>query len=301
MVTNPVVHDSAGIKRRIVVGADGSENSLRAVAWAAGQAQLTESVLEIVLAFGPDYLFVDQNEAQDFMQKDVDEAIRRAEKVAAGLEITTKIFDRLPAIPLIEESKGARLLVVGSRGRGGFSSLLLGSVSRKCIHLASCPVVVVSGGTTGGDNDSGATPEDELRHRIVVGIDGSPASVAAAHWAAKQARLTGADVEALTTWEWPGSYGWSIYPSDYDPERDGHIILDEALRLIRSAHPDITINTTVIEGHPAYQLVEASYGADLLAVGSRGRGEFAGLLLGSVSEHCLTDAHCPVLVVSEEQ
>ena len=299
MSTNPLDNKSSGLRHRIVVGADGSENSLRAVAWAAGQAQLTRSVLEIVMAFGPDYIYVDQDEALELMQRDVDEAIRHAEKVAPGLEIMTKIFDRLPAIPLIEESKGARLLVVGSRGRGGFASLLLGSVSRKCVHLGSCPVVVLGRGTTGWINEPEATPADGLSHQIVVGIDGSPTSVAAASWAAKQARLTGANLEALTTWEWPPNYGWSIYPSEYDPERDAHEILDEVIAPIRAAHPDLIINTTVLEEHPADQLVQASDGADLLAVGSRGRGEFAGLLLGSVSEHCLTNAHCPVLVAHE--
>jgi nucleotide-binding universal stress UspA family protein len=295
MVTNPV--DGS----RIVVGADGSENSLRAVAWAARQARLTGSALEIVLAFGPDYVYVDRDEAREFMQKDIDEATRHAEEAAPGLEVTTKIFDDLPAIPLVQRSKGAGLLVVGSRGRGGFTSLLLGSVSRKCVHLASCPVVVVGGGPSEGSNHSTATPGHGLLRRIVVGIDGSPASVAAATWAAKQARRTGADLDAVTTWRWPANYGWSIYPSDYSPERDGRDILDEVLRPIRAAHPDITINAIVTEGHPADQLVQASDGADLLAVGSRGRGEFAGLLLGSVTEHCLTNAHCPVLVVRDEQ
>ncbi len=299
MATNPAVENDLSTRHWIVVGADGSENSLRAVAWAAKQAQLTGSVLEIVLAFGPDYVYVDQAEAQEYMQKDVDEAMRQAETVAPGLEVTTKIFDRMPALPLIEESKEARLLVVGSRGRGGFASLLLGSVSRKCVHLANCPVVVVGGRTTGGINDSEATPGDDLPHRIVVGIDGSPASIAAAEWAAKEAQLTGADLEVLTTWEWPQNYGWSIYPSEYDPGHDGQVILDEVIGPIRAAHPDITINTTVAEGHPAERLVQASEGADLLAVGSRGRGEFAGLLLGSVSEHCLTHSHCPVLVARD--
>ncbi len=83
MSTNPMIR-VRDLRHRIVVGADGSENSLRAVAWAAGQAQLTGSVLEIVMAFGPDYVYVDRDEAQELMQKDVDEAIRHAEKVAPG-------------------------------------------------------------------------------------------------------------------------------------------------------------------------------------------------------------------------
>ena len=225
MPTNLVVNERMDV-HRIVVGADGSESSLRAVDWAASQAQLSGSVLEIVMAFGPDYVYVDRDEAQELMQKDLDEAIRHAEKSAPGLEVTTKIFDRPPAIPLIEQSKAAGLVVVGSRGRGGFASLLLGSVSRKCVHLASCPVVVVGGGTSKGINDSEETPRDDRPHRIVVGIDGSPASMAVANWAVKQARLTGANLDAVTTWEWPGNYGWSIYPSDYDPEHDGREILE---------------------------------------------------------------------------
>ena len=137
--------------------------------------------------------------------------------------------------------------------------------------------------------------------RIVVGIDGSAGSLAALDWAVRQAESTGSTLEAVTSWEWPSSYGmaFSYVPSNYDPAVDAQKILDDALEPVRRAHPDLTIKPVVVEGHPAPVLVEESRGADLLVVGSRGHGEFAGMLIGSVSEHCVTNAHCPVLVLRD--
>ena len=134
--------------------------------------------------------------------------------------------------------------------------------------------------------------------RIVVGVDGSQPSLSALEWAARQAEFTAATLEAITTWEWPTSYGWTPpWPQEWSPGADAQKLLDEALEGVRRRHPSIEVNPRVVEGHAAPILVEASRGADLLAVGSRGHGEFAGMLLGSVSEHCVTNAHCPVLVM----
>jgi nucleotide-binding universal stress UspA family protein len=142
--------------------------------------------------------------------------------------------------------------------------------------------------------------QPETFHRIVVGIDGSPSSLAALEWASNYAELTGATLEVLMTWEWPTSYGWSLpIPSGYEPGHDAAKALDEILEPRRREHPNITLQSAVLEGHAAPFLVKASQGADLLVVGSRGHGEFAGMLLGSVSEHCVTNAHCPVLVVRD--
>ncbi len=144
--------------------------------------------------------------------------------------------------------------------------------------------------------------QSDSSHRIVVGVDGSPASMDAVAWAVGQAELTGAVLEVLAAWEWPTSYGWSLpIPSEYDPAHDSEVLLDKAIGPVRAAHPTVTIQQTVLEGHPAPLLVEASRGADLLVVGSRGHGEFAGMLLGSVSEHCTANAHCPVLVFRSEE
>ncbi len=136
--------------------------------------------------------------------------------------------------------------------------------------------------------------------RIVVGLDGSPSSAAALDWAVGQAALTGSVVEAITTWEWPTNYGWAFpFPSGYDPAEDARRMAEAMLEKVAADHPEVTIDLTVEEGHPAPVLVNASKGASLLVVGSRGHGEFAGMLIGSVSEHCVTNAHCPVLVLRD--
>jgi nucleotide-binding universal stress UspA family protein len=141
------------------------------------------------------------------------------------------------------------------------------------------------------------TSQQAGSHRIIVGVDGSPSSVAAVEWAAHQAELSGAVLVAVMTWEWPTSYGWSLpIPSGYDPEHDSEKWLETTLEKVRADHPTITVESKVLEGHPAPLLVKASEGAELLVVGSRGHGEFAGMLIGSVSEHCAANAHCPVLV-----
>ena len=116
-------------------------------------------------------------------------------------------------------------------------------------------------------------------------------------WAAHQAELTGARLEVVITWELPTSFGWvPPYPSDFNPAEDAQTAADEEVSTALGAHPDVKVQTTVIEGHPAPTLVEASKGAALLVLGSRGHGEFAGMLIGSVSQHCVSTAHCPVLV-----
>jgi nucleotide-binding universal stress UspA family protein len=132
----------------------------------------------------------------------------------------------------------------------------------------------------------------------MVGVDGSPSSLAALGWAAQQAEFTGATLEVLGSWEWPITYGASVaLPEDYDPAADTRRELDDAIASGRAAHPNVVFRATVVEGHPAPSLVEASKGAELLVVGSRGHGAFAGMLLGSVSEHCVANAFCPVLVM----
>ena len=133
--------------------------------------------------------------------------------------------------------------------------------------------------------------------RIVVGIDGSPPSLDAMFWAARQAELTQASLDIVMAWEWPTSYGWTIpVPDAFDPEEDVRRALESNVELLRPKHRDLQVNARVQHGHPAPILVAASKGADLLVVGSRGHGEFVGMLIGSVSEYCATNAHCPVLV-----
>jgi nucleotide-binding universal stress UspA family protein len=134
--------------------------------------------------------------------------------------------------------------------------------------------------------------------RIVVGADGSQNASAALAWAGRQAALTGATLEVVTSWEWPNSFGWALpFPADYSPEVDARKVVDEAVASVRADHPEIAVEGTVAHGHAAAVLVGISEHADLLVVGSRGHGEFVGMLIGSVSEHCVAHARCPVIVV----
>ncbi len=137
---------------------------------------------------------------------------------------------------------------------------------------------------------------------IIAGVDGSDSSIEALEWAARQAEMTGSRLEVIITWDWPTTYGWAVpLPPDYSPAAEAEKVLGNAVDGVRKNHPELGLAPRLVEGHPAPVLVEASRSADLLVVGSRGHGEFVGMLLGSVSEHCVTYAHCPVVVFRERR
>jgi nucleotide-binding universal stress UspA family protein len=134
---------------------------------------------------------------------------------------------------------------------------------------------------------------------IVVGVDGSESSIDALKWAATQARLSGASLEAVWAWEWPSSYGWTppTWASDWNPAVEAEIVLRRVVETVLENMSEVAVKTRVEEGDPASVLLRVAEAADLLVVGSRGHGAFAGMLLGSVSEHCASRAGCPVVVV----
>lgn len=132
--------------------------------------------------------------------------------------------------------------------------------------------------------------------RIVVGVDGSAASLDAVHWALRQAELTGWSIEAVTAWYFPAQYGSELHIEPMDWQSIANEILDKALQEVDNKS-NVSITRTITQGHPAQVLTGSSAGADLLVVGTRGHGGFAGLLLGSVSEYLVAHAHCPVVVV----
>ncbi|MFE1318654.1 universal stress protein [Kitasatospora phosalacinea] len=140
--------------------------------------------------------------------------------------------------------------------------------------------------------------ETERPSRIVVGVDGSPSSRAALAWAVRQAELTGARVEAVTAWQYPAGYGWPApVLQSFDFAAAASQSLSETVAAVAAGHEGVEIRQRVIQEHPATALLAAADGADLLVVGNRGRGGFAGTLLGSVSQHCVHHASCPVLVI----
>lgn len=133
--------------------------------------------------------------------------------------------------------------------------------------------------------------------RIVVGVDGSSSSADALRWAANQAALTGGELHVITAWHLAAAYGYAPIAADFDWERDGESMLQEVIEKSVPAERRASVQKHVIEGHPAQVLLDAAEGAELLVVGSRGHGGFTGMLLGSVSQHLVTHARCPVVVV----
>jgi nucleotide-binding universal stress UspA family protein len=144
--------------------------------------------------------------------------------------------------------------------------------------------------------------DNHAEGRIVVGVDGSDESKAALRWAARQAALTGATLHAVLTWHVPtAAYGAALpLSTDYDFGRGAHDSLAETLSDVLGEHPALSVSTAVVEGAPAVKLLEEAVDAELLVVGSRGHGAFTGMLLGSVSEHCISHANCPVVVVRHD-
>lgn len=143
----------------------------------------------------------------------------------------------------------------------------------------------------------------ELRaERVVVGVDGSPASDLAMAWAARYARATGASVRAIMAWHYPSAAGYQSAPvapgaSPADAELALRAELDRAIAAAFGDPPSIQVARKLVHGHPARVLIDESTDADLLVVGSRGHGGFSGISLGSISTHCVMHAACPVTVV----
>ena len=141
--------------------------------------------------------------------------------------------------------------------------------------------------------------------RIVVGVDSSQGSKTALKWAMNQAWLTGATVQVITSWQDPArygtAYGWTAAAFEGDTFATSMVkILDETVADVAAQLPHpVTVLAQVVEGHPAETLLRAAAGAQLLVVGSRGHGAFAGMLLGSVSQHCIQHAPCPVIVIPD--
>ena len=282
----------------IVVGVDGSPVSRVAVDWAARTATLHHAPLKLVhvltppavMAFPdvpmpPGYLEWQEGQGRTLL----DEAAQTARDAAGPTtEISTDMVAG-PSVPsLVEASKDARMVVVGCRGRGALARGVLGSVSNGLLHHAHCPVAVIH-------------DEDPLMPRpskapVVVGVDGSPASERAVALAFEEASLRGVDLVAVHAWsdtgvfEFPGA-DWSTL------QAMGEQTLGERLAGWQERYPDVLVRRIVVADKPAHQLVEQAESAQLLVVGSRGRGGVAGMLLGSVSTAVVNAARMPVLVV----
>ncbi|MDX3239133.1 universal stress protein [Streptomyces sp. ME03-5709C] len=284
----------------VVVGADGSASSLAAVATAAREAEWRGAGLRVVHAFlwpalhvplGPSALGPSEGGLRNAAQRVVVEAVEHARSVAPGVEVTHAVVTGEPLTVLEAQSRAAELVVVGSRGMGGFVGLVLGSTA---VHLAAhgrCPVMVVREQAAAGGP-------------VLLGVDGSPANAGAVDFAFAEAELRGAELLALHAWT-----PWRTpVPPPQDPAmpyasepgelaRSEERLVAEAIAGRRERHPGVGVRTKAVRGGTREILIEESRTAQLLVVGARGRGGFTGLLLGSVSQALLHHAHCPVAVV----
>jgi len=280
----------------IVVGTDGSEDSTRALRWAAAEARRRGGSLKILTAYTstwPPEAFGYPGPSLDYtrepFERIVAEAIGQARAFAPGLDVTGAAVLGNPASELVEASRGAAMVVVGNRGRGGFASLLLGSVSLQVATHATVPVVVVRGRA-----ESAGGP-------IVVGVDASPSAQQLIELAFEQAQQRGSRLTAVSTYTIPiPPRGADTPPLLYDQEAVREAAAGElhaALALWQEKYPDVAVQPVIGLGSPALYLVERSRGATLVIVGSRGHGALAGALLGSVGQQLLHHADCPVMIV----
>ncbi|MGN8048490.1 universal stress protein [Curtobacterium sp. 22159] len=281
----------------IVVGFDGSDPAVAALERALVLAERLSSPVEVVTSWRWPLTWSTLPVANTWSPHDDAEEIRRhADEIigrhaSLGVDVRTRTVEGGPAETLLAAADAARLLVVGSRGRGGFRGLLLGSVSTACIQHATCPVLVDRGDTTTADADAPRRP-------IVVGVDGSPESGRALRFAVTLGRRLGLPVRTITTWQWPDALNRDEPPFDHwSPEQDALATASSALDAADDViDDDVDVESELIEGRPAEVLLEAGRDASFLVLGSRGLGGFRGLLVGSVTQECAQHATCPVLV-----
>lgn len=271
----------------IVVGVDGSAEARWAAKWAARDAALHGRPLRLVHAY------VVPIEVYPHVRRH-EEVFRARLRMAGGLllheterlvlnavpdvEVELALREGDPRVVLLDEAKRAAAVVLGSRGLKGIGRLLLGSAGLAVAVHGRCPVVVVR------------APHAD-RGPVLVGVDGWPDSEAAARYAFEEASLHGTGLTALRTWSEFGSGG-----SVATQEQERRALAEELSGLV-TEFPQVPVDYVVVRGKPGKTLLGFGESAQLIVVGSRGHGGFAGLLTGSTSQNVATGASCPVAVV----
>jgi nucleotide-binding universal stress UspA family protein len=281
-------------RRRIVVGVDESDGAADALRWAEQEADLDGAELTAVLAWGS----FDQHHLLDaskwdpqYGRSEAHAALSRYVEVALGTDaldrVQLDVVANFPAAALLEAARGADLLVLGARGLGGFRSLLLGSVSQQCLHRSSTPVAIVRDG-----------PLDIEPRRVVAAVDGSRESVAAARWAADDARRRAARLDVVHVWQMP-YLGFSPMTSTLFDES---LIETEAAAtlhgVLNSVDTDgVEVKPIVLRRPTVAGIIETARGASVLVMGSRGLGAVQRTVFGSVATQVSYHAPCPLVVI----
>lgn len=281
----------------IIVGADGSPESTRAIEWAADEAALRKCPLRIVHAMAP-WLY-DRNvdprlvSVREWLlaggQELLGAAVEAARGRAAWLDVVGETLPGGASRVLLEQARNASMIVIGGHGAGAVAGLLLGSTALQVVSHSPVPAVVAR------------HAEPVARDEIAVGVDEPPIGEPALAFAFEEAALRGARLRTVHVWSDPGAIGTrGVTPLIYDAgivAAEHTHRLNEGLSPWRESYPEVEVVTEVVHGRPVRILSGVSARADLLVVGTRGRGGFAGLALGSVSHGLLHNAHCPLAVV----
>lgn len=281
--------------KAILVGVDGSNASYKATWWAANYAKHAGLTLQIVCAYSlPSYAAVSFDATYTAMgddnaaHSDAQEILSKAKAIAdeQGVEAATLIVTGDPASVFVELSRNYNLIVIGNRGKGGLAERLLGTTSSSLPAYAYCPIVVVPY----TDDDGNLMHLNNTITKVAVGSDESKWGLKALEIAADFAATWGAELDVISAAPQVHGADDSVYDSYMDD-------LVTRVKPLEESHPNLKVNTSIVPGSAADALTKASYDHDVVVVGSRGRGGFTGLLLGSTSQTLLQHSVGPVYVV----
>lgn len=290
----------------VVVAVDGSAASNNAVRWAANTATKRDIPLRLAASYTmPQFLYaegmVPPQELFDDLQAETMEKIEAARTIAhetaPEIKIGHTIAEGSPIDMLLEMSHDVTMLVLGSRGLGGLSGMVMGSVSSSVVAHAECPVVVV--------REDNPVNEDTKYGPVVVGVDGSEVSQKATEYAFAEASARGAELVAVHTWMdmqvQSSLAGLSAAQQQWEDVEAGQVqMLTERLAPLVEEYPDVPLKKVIARDRPVRALTEQAEGAQLLVTGSHGRGGFQGMLIGSTSRALLQSTPCPMMVVRPE-